>query len=86
MISTATTEYQELERIRDKARRDEANALSVAKSEGISQGISQGISLGISQVISQGISQGRNEAIDAMRNAGLTDEQIELVKSQLPDA
>ena len=34
----------------------------------------------------EGISQGRNEAIDAMRTAGLSDEQIELVKSQLPDA
>jgi len=73
-ISTAK-EFQELERLRDRARHDETSALAYARrkgraegeargrAEGISQGITQGISQGITQGISQGITQGISQGI-----------------------
>jgi len=44
---TASPEFREIERMREKARHDEAQALYHAKQEGIQEGIRQGIQQGI---------------------------------------
>ena len=46
---TASSEFREKERLREKARHDEAQALYHAKQEGIQEGIQQGIQQGVSE-------------------------------------
>ena len=46
---TAASEFRELERLRSKARHDEAQALYHAQQQGIQQGMQQGIQQGMQQ-------------------------------------
>ena len=46
---TAATEFRELERLRSKARHDEAQALYHAQQQGMQQGMQQGIQQGMQQ-------------------------------------
>lgn len=46
---TASSEFRELERLREKARHDEAQALYHAKQEGKQEGIQEGIQKGASE-------------------------------------
>jgi len=46
---SASPRYQELERMRAEARRDEAQALSDAREQGLEQGLAQGLEQGLAQ-------------------------------------
>ena len=50
---TAATEFRELERLRSKARHDEAQALYHAEQRGMQQGMQQGIQQGMQQGMQQ---------------------------------
>ena len=81
---TASPEFREIERLREKARHDEAQALHQAEQKGIQKGIQQGIHQGIQK----GVAEGRLEIARAMiaddepvekikRYTGLTSKEIE---------
>ena len=50
---TASPEFREIERLREKARHDEAQALHHAEQKGIQKGIQQGIQQGIQKVVAE---------------------------------
>lgn len=58
---TVSPEFREMERLRAKARHDEAQALYHAEQKGIEKGIKRGIEKGIEKGIERGIEKGRQE-------------------------
>ena len=80
---TASPEFREIERLREKARHDEAQALYHAEQKGIQQGIQQGIQKGAAErniEIAQKLLK-RNRPIDEIvKDTGLTREEIENLK------
>ena len=80
---TASPEFREIERLREKARHDEAQALYHAEQKGIQQGIRQGIQQGIAErniEIARKLLK-RNRPIDEIvEDTGLTREEIENLK------
>ena len=77
------SENHEIERLREKARHDEAQALYHAEQEGIQKGIQQGIQKGIAErsiEIARKLLK-RNRPIDEIvEDTGLTREEIENLK------
>ena len=80
---TASPEFREIERLREKARHDEAQALYHAEQKGIQQGIQQGIQKGAAErniEIARKLLK-RNRPIDEIvEDTGLTREEIENLK------
>ena len=77
---TASPEFRELERLREKARHDEAQALYYAKQEGIQEGIQEGRQKGRSErniEIARNALQKKMSINDIMDITGLTYEEIE---------
>ena len=77
---TASPEFRELERLREKARHDEAQALYYAKQEGIQEGIQEGRQKGRSErniEIARNTLQKKMSINDIMDITGLTYEEIE---------
>ena len=82
---TASPEFQEIERLREKARNDEAQALYHAEQQGIQKGIQQGIQKGASErnveiaraMLTEGL------RLDTIANCtGLTRQEIEELSRQ----
>ncbi len=77
---TTLPEYRELERIREKARHDEAQALNhtrqIAFSEGIEQGIGQGIAIMARKLLKRG-----RPVEEIMEDTGLSYEEIEELRT-----
>ena len=65
---TASAEFREIERLREKARHDEAQALQNAEQKGIQKGIQQGMQ--------QGMQQGKFEIARKLIEMGLPMDQI----------
>lgn len=65
---TASSEFREIERLREKAGHDEAQALQNAEQKGIQKGIQQGMQ--------QGMQQGKFEIARKLIEMGLTMDQI----------
>ena len=89
---TASEEFREIERMREKARHDEAQALYNAEQKGIQKGMQEGMQKGIQKGIQEGIQQGISERnIEIAKNlvklgmplrqiataTGLTKEEVE---------
>ena len=89
---TASEEFREIERMREKARHDEAQALYNAEQKGIQKGMQEGMQKGIQKGIQEGIQQGISERnIEIAKNlvklgmplrqisaaTGLTQEEVE---------
>ena len=89
---TASEEFREIERMREKARHDEAQALHNAEQKGIQKGMQEGMQKGIQKGIQEGIQQGISERnIEIAKNlvklgmplrqiataTGLTKEEVE---------
>ena len=76
---TASPEFREIERLHEKARHDEAQALHHAEQQGIQQGIQKGVderSIEIARKLLK-----RNRPIDEIvEDTGLTREEIENLK------
>ena len=89
---TASEEFREIERMREKARHDEAQALHNAEQKGIQKGMQEGMQKGIQKGIQEGIQKGISERnIEIAKNlvklgmplrqisaaTGLTQEEVE---------
>ena len=89
---TASEEFREIERMREKARHDEAQALYNAEQKGIQKGMQEGMQKGIQKGIQEGIQKGISERnIEIAKNlvklgmplrqiataTGLTKEEVE---------
>lgn len=89
---TASEEFREIERMREKARHDEAQALHNAEQKGIQKGMQEGMQKGIQKGIQEGIQKGISERnIEIAKNlvklgmplqqiataTGLTKEEVE---------
>ena len=55
---TASAEFREIERLREKARHDEAQALYNAEQKGMQKGIQKGLQKGMQQGMQKGMQQG----------------------------
>ena len=72
-------EFREIERLREKARHDEAQALYHAEQQGIQKGIQQGFTEGKLEIARKLLK--RNRPIDEIvEDTGLTREEIENLK------
>lgn len=77
-----SSEYREIEKLRDKARHDEAQALRSAEQRGVQQGIKQGVKQGVTDVALKLLK--RNRPIDEiMEDTGLTYSEIEELRSTI---
>ena len=77
---TASPEFHEVERLREKARHDEAQALHHAEQKGIQKGIQEGIQKGASErsiAIAQSMIADGEPVSKIMRYTGLTLEELE---------
>ena len=84
---TASPEFREIERLRDKARHDEAQALYHAEQKGIQKGIQQGVQQGIQKgALNRNIEIAKamiadGESVEKIkRYTGLTSEEIERLR------
>lgn len=81
---TTSPEYRELERLREKAGHDEAQALyhtrQIAFSEGMEKGIEQGIEKGMMAVAQKLLRRGR-PVEEIMEDTGLSYEEIEALRT-----
>ena len=83
---TASPEFHEIERMREKARHDEAQALYHAEQQGMQKGIQQGVQIGISE---RNIEFARAMLADGepvskiMRYTGLTLEEAENLRTSM---
>ena len=76
---TASPEFREIERLREKARHDEAQALYHAEQQGIQKGIQQGFTEGKLEIARKLLK--RDRPIDEIvEDTGLTREEIENLK------
>ena len=76
---TASSEFREIERLREKTRHDEAQALYHAKLEGIQEGIQKGVEKGKLEIVKKLLK--RNRPIDEIiEDTGLTREEIENIR------
>ena len=73
---TASEEFREIERMREKARHDEAQALHNAEQKGIQKGMQEGMRKGIQEGIQQGISERNIEIAKNLVKLGMTLQQI----------
>jgi predicted transposase/invertase (TIGR01784 family) len=64
---TVSTAFKEIERMKTKARFDEAQALHNATQKGMKLGLEEGIELGIEQGLEQGLEQGRQQGAEEER-------------------
>ena len=77
---TASSEFREAERLREKARHDEAQALYHAKQEGKMEGIQEGIQRGASErniEIARTMMADGESVSKIMHYTGLTREEVE---------
>ena len=73
-----SSEYREIEKLRDKARHDEAQALRSAEQRGVQEGIKQGVKDVALKLLK------RNRPIDEiMEDTGLTYSEIEELRSTI---
>jgi flagellar biosynthesis/type III secretory pathway protein FliH len=81
---TATADFKELERLRERARHDEASALENAWQKGEKAGIERGIEKGIKKGMEKGIKKGAKEerakwqGVVAGTKAALADKDAEI--------
>ena len=95
---TASAEFREIERLREKARHDEAQALYNAEQKGMQKGIQKGLQKGMQQGMQKGMQQGMQKGkSEIARNliemgmpvnqiaaaTGLTHEEIENLRTAL---
>ena len=70
---TASEEFREIERMREKARHDEAQALYNAEQKGIQKGMQEGIQ--------KGIQEGRQKGMQEGIQQGISERNIEIAKN-----
>ena len=70
---TASEEFREIERMREKARHDEAQALHNAEQKGIQKGMQEGMRKGIQEGMQEGIRKGMQQ--------GISERNIEIAKN-----
>ena len=95
---TASAEFREIERLREKARHDEAQALYNAEQKGMQKGIQKGLQKGMQQGMQKGMQQGMQKGkSEIARNliemgmpvnqiaaaTGLTQEEIENLRTAI---
>ena len=71
-------EFREIERLREKARHDKAQALYHAEQEGIQKGIQQGVAEGRLEIARNALRM-KMPIDDIVRLTGLTREEIEML-------
>ena len=79
---TASSEFREIERLREKARNDEAQALHHAKLEGIQEGIQRGVEKGKFEIARNLLKT--NLPLEQIATAtGLTTEEVEDLRKEV---
>jgi len=78
---TASSQFREMERLRAKARHDEAQALHHAKQEGMQEGMQKGMQEGMQK----GISQRSAEIAKSLLKMGMPLDQIVQVTGLTPE-
>ena len=73
---TASEEFREIERMREKARHDEAQALHNAEQKGIQKGMQKGMQEGMRKGMQQGISERNIEIAKNLVKLGMPLQQI----------
>ena len=82
---TASEEFREIERMREKARHDEAQALHNAEQKGIQKGMQEGMRKGMQEGMQEGMRKGIQEGMqEGMRKGmqqGISERNIEIAKN-----
>ena len=78
---TASEEFREIERMREKARHDEAQALYNAEQKGIQKGMQEGMQKGIQKGIQEGMQKGIQKGMQEGIQKGISERNIEIAKN-----
>ena len=68
---TASEEFREIERMREKARHDEAQALHNAEQKGIQKGMQEGMRKGMQEGMQEGMRKGMQEGMQEGMRKGI---------------
>lgn len=79
---SADEKLREEARLREKAMRDEANAILGSREEGLKEGIMKGMKEGRKEGRKEGIEEERSKTVEKLRRMGMTEEQIKEFYSQ----
>ena len=79
---TASSEFREIERLREKARHDEAQALYHAKQEGIQEGIQKGAFERNIEIAQKLLRRGR-PIDEIIEDTGLTYQEVECLRRNI---
>ena len=80
---TASQEFRELERIRERARHDEAQALYYAEKKGLEKGIEKGIEKGMKKGMKEGMEKGIEKGRIEGEQKGISKRNIEIAQKLL---